>query len=120
MSYQIFIYNNDTNYFQINQDDVNKLVKNLGFSEITYDNIQDFESALDSKYNDFKFFVDLEGWYDQSIVSVGITANYGNYKDGNENTNYQNIVNAVENFKKDNNLDTIFDIVDENGKKTTV
>lgn len=120
MSYQIFIYNTDTDYFQLENDDANKLVKNLGFDNITYDNVQDFENALDTKYNDFKFFVDLDGWYGQSIVSIGITANSANYKTGNENANYQNIVDAVASFKNVNDLTTVFDIVDENNKKTTV
>lgn len=120
MSYQIFIYNAGEQGLRLESNEVNSLAKNLGFDEITYGNVQDFENALDDKYRNFKFFVDLDNWEGEDILDVSIAVNRLNYTDGNENANYHNVVNAVADFKNDNGLSTAFDVVDENGKKTTV
>lgn len=120
MSYQIFIRNRDCNYLKLSQNDIATIAKNLGFPTINRSNVQDFESALDDKYQDFKFFVELDNWYGEDILDVIITVNRLNYKDGNESANYRNVVNAVENFKNENGIITLLDVVDENGKKTTV
>lgn len=120
MSYQIFIRNLDCDYLKLSQNDIATIAKNLGFPTVNHNNVQDFENALDDKYQDFKFFVYLDNWYGEDILDVSITVNRLNYKDGNENANYRNVVNAVADFKNDNGINTLLDVVDENGKKTTV
>ena len=123
MSYQVFIYNNDTNYFQLDDNDVVKLAKKLKYNKINYYNVEEFEEDLNAEYQELVFHVDvdIDPWNDENtIIGIGVTVNYGNYKNDNENATYQNIVNDVASFKKNNNLTTVFDIVDENGKKTTV
>ena len=123
MSYQVFIYNNDTNYFQLDDNDVVKLAKKLKYNKINYYNVEEFEEDLNAEYQELVFHVDvdIDPWNDENtIIGIGVTVNYGNYKNDNDNAIYQNIVNDVASFKKNNNLTTVFDIVDENGKKTTV
>lgn len=119
----MFIYNAETNYFQLDDNDVIKLAKNLNYDKINYYNIEYFEEDLNAEYQELVFHVDvdIDPWNDENtIIGIGVTVNYGNYKNDNENATYQNIVNDVASFKKNNNLTTVFDIVDENGKKTTV
>ena len=123
MSYQVFVYNAETNYFQLDDNDVVKLSKKLNYDKINYYNIEYFEEDLNAEYQELVFHVDvdIDPWNDENTtIGIGVTVNYGNYKNDNENATYQNIVNDVASFKKNNNLTTVFDIVDENGKKTTV
>lgn len=123
MSYQVFVYNAETNYFQLDDNDVVKLAKNLKYDKINYYNIEEFEEDLNAEYQELVFHVDvdIDPWNDENTtIGIGVTVNYGNYKNDNDNATYQNIVNDVASFKKNNDLTTVFDIVDENGKKTTV
>lgn len=123
MSYQVFVYNVETNYFQLDDNDVVKLAKKLNYDKINYYNIEYFEEDLNTEYHELVFHVDvdIDPWNDENTtIGIGVTVNYGNYKNDNDNATYQNIVNDVASFKKNNDLTTVFDIVDENGKKTTV
>ena len=123
MSYQVFIYNAETNYFQLDDNDVVKLAKKLKYDKINYYNIEYFEEDLNAEYQELVFHVDvdIDPWNDENTtIGIGVTVNYGNYKNDNDNATYQNIVNDVASFKKNNDLTTVFDIVDENVKKTTV
>lgn len=123
MSYQVFVYNAETNYFQLDDNDVIKLAKKLNYDKINYYNIEYFEEDLNAEYQELVFHVDvdIDPWNDENTtIGIGVTVNYGNYKNDNDNATYQNIVNDVASFKKNNDLTTVFDIVDENGKKTTV
>lgn len=123
MSYQVFVYNAETNYFQLDDNDVVKLAKKLKYDKINYYNIEYFEEDLNAEYQELVFHVDvdIDPWNDENTtIGIGVTVNYGNYKNDNDNAIYQNIVNDVASFKKNNDLTTVFDIVDENGKKTTV
>lgn len=119
----MFIYNAETNYFQLDDNDVVKLAKKLKYDKINYYNIEYFEEDLNAEYHELVFHVDvdIDPWNDENTtIGIGVTVNYGNYKNDNENATYQNIVNDVASFKKNNDLTTVFDIVDENDKKTTV
>ena len=122
MSYQVFIYNAETNYFQLDDNDVVKLAKKLKYDKLTCYNVEEFEEDLNAEYQDFVFHVDvdIDPWSGEAILGIGITVNYGKHKSGNENATYWNIIKAVARFKKDNDLTTVFDIVDENGEKCTV
>lgn len=123
MSYQVFVYNAETNYFQLDDNDVIKLAKKLKYDKINYYNIEYFEEDLNAEYQELVFHVDvdIDPWNDENTtIGIGVTVNYGNYKNDNDNATYQNIVNDVASFKKNNDLTTVFDIVDENVKKTTV
>lgn len=123
MSYQVFVYNAETNYFQLDDNDVVKLAKKLKYDKINYYNIEYFEEDLNAEYQELVFHVDvdIDPWNDENTtIGIGVTVNYGNYKNDNDNATYQNIVNDVASFKKNNDLTTVFDIVDENVKKTTV
>lgn len=123
MSYQVFIHNAETNYFQLDDNDVVKLAKKLKYDKINYYNIEYFEEDLNAEYQELVFHVDvdIDPWNDENTtIGIGVTVNYGNYKNDNDNATYQNIVNDVASFKKNNDLTTVFDIVDENVKKTTV